>query len=269
MAKALVIKSADFSENKLTTVELEEIIPCAGISLSHNTVSVSSFAPVTIIATVIPSDCTEKITWGSSDEDVVTVTNGVVTPLGLGTATITAICGAFSAICTVTVDNVEIDSGFMWGSLYAAGTNDYATANVPSKYKTVCYSDEIPIDSARLRYARASSFVGDFNLAPSMLPHGVGSLSLESTNVSGVYYVLFYNSKQSANNQPVVAKQVEKNAPSAPSNGVINSAYNIPADADAFGISITYKTQYTDEDDVDTIIASNATKIVLHHVAVN
>lgn len=269
MAKALVIKNADFELNRVAQVDLSDLKPCTGISLDKSTISATSFAGQTIVATVQPVGCTDTVVWTSSDDQVATVIGGVVSIHGLGTATITATCGGHSASCTVTVDNVEIATGFRFGSLYTTGSNDYATATVPDNYKRIVYSDEVPLDTSRLRYARSGSFVGDFNLAPTTLPSGVGSVELISNDVSGVYYILFYDSTQSAYNQPLVAKQVEKNAPSAPSNGVVDSTYNVPSGADSYGISVTYKTQYTSEDDVDTITAAKETKIVLHHAAVN
>ena len=52
-----------------------------------------------------PEDTTDDktVTWSSSDEDVATVDNGVVTAVGAGNATITATVGEFTAECEVTV----------------------------------------------------------------------------------------------------------------------------------------------------------------------
>ena len=269
MAKALVIKNADFEANRVAKVELSDLKPCTGISLDRSAISAASFADQKIIASVSPAGCTDPVTWASSDDQVATVSNGIVSIHGLGTATITAACGEHSSSCTVTVDNVEITAGFRFGSLYAAGSNDFATATVPGNYKSIVYSDEVPLDTNRLRYARNASFVGDFNLAPAPLPSGVGSVELVSNDVSGVYYILFYDSARHADNQPLVAKQMMKNAPSAPSNGIVDSTYNVPSGADSYGISLTYKTQYTSEDSVDAIMAAKGTKIVLRQAAVN
>ena len=48
-------------------------------------------------------DCTSIVVWKSSDEKVATVSNGVVTFVGEGTAEITATAGDVSAVCKVTV----------------------------------------------------------------------------------------------------------------------------------------------------------------------
>ena len=76
MAKTLVIKSANYSENALDRVVFNTI-PCTGISLDKAQDTIASIGGTSIIvATVTPSDATESIVWSSSDETVATVTNG-------------------------------------------------------------------------------------------------------------------------------------------------------------------------------------------------
>lgn len=58
----------------------------------------------TLIATVIPSDCTDEVTWTSDNTDVATVdSTGTVEGKSVGTAKITAKAGDKTAECTVTV----------------------------------------------------------------------------------------------------------------------------------------------------------------------
>ena len=267
MAKALVIKNADFETNRVAQVTLTELKPCTGISLDTSTISATSFANQTITATLSPVGCTDTVKWTSSNENVATVSNGTVTIKGLGTATITATCGEYSATCTVTVDNVEITSGFGWGTLYIQGSNDYATAYFPDNYKKIYYAEQIPLDSSKLRMARYGDSVGNFNLTAVPLPYGVGRIRLISNDVSGQYVMPVYDSTQHATNQNSVIKQIAKNAESAPSSGVIDTTIEVASGADSFAISITYKTQYSDSDNVDTVASSSGTKIVLMQAA--
>ena len=67
-------------------------------------------APVEITAVVEPANASNKnIIWTSSDENVATVDNGVVTGVGAGTATITATTedGGFTATATVNVVTID------------------------------------------------------------------------------------------------------------------------------------------------------------------
>lgn len=69
------------------------------------TLAVGASSGNTITATTAPSGGT--VTWSSSDEDVATVANGIVTAVAAGTATITGTCTrngiTASATCEVTV----------------------------------------------------------------------------------------------------------------------------------------------------------------------
>lgn len=103
MAKTLVIRNADYSANKLTTVSIPSE-PCAGISLDYSTASLTSIgATKQLAATTLPSGITYLVTWRSSNTNVVTVSSsGLVTCVGVGSANVIVSCGAFSATCTFT-----------------------------------------------------------------------------------------------------------------------------------------------------------------------
>jgi hypothetical protein len=61
----------------------------------------------TLVATVEPADTTDKIICSSSDSTIASVNAGVVTALKNGEATITAVCGSFSATCSVNISGIE------------------------------------------------------------------------------------------------------------------------------------------------------------------
>ena len=103
MSKALVLKGVNFSTNKLTTVNFSGNIPCTGISLSSDSVSFDAIGDAeTLTVTLTPSNTTDSVFWNSSDSNVATVENGLVTCAGVGSATITATCGSYSATCSVS-----------------------------------------------------------------------------------------------------------------------------------------------------------------------
>ena len=82
-------------------------IPCTGLSLNVSTLAFTGKGTQTLIATPEPNDTTDTIFWDSSNNNIITVDNGVVTAVGNGEATITATCGSFSATCAVSVSGIE------------------------------------------------------------------------------------------------------------------------------------------------------------------
>ena len=80
-------------------------VPVRGISLDERALTLAVGEKVTLTATVLPEDASDKtVLWGSSDEAVVTADqSGVVTAVAAGTARIAAAAGDRGAACTVTV----------------------------------------------------------------------------------------------------------------------------------------------------------------------
>lgn len=76
------------------------------VALDRPTLSLRPEATAALVATITPSGATNKtVTWSSSSEAVATVSNGTVTAVAEGTATITVRTedGGFTATCAVTV----------------------------------------------------------------------------------------------------------------------------------------------------------------------
>ena len=115
-----------------------ERIPCTGITLSSNALEFTAAGTHTLIATVEPTNTTDRIIWSSNNEDVVTINNGVVTVVFNGNATITATCGDYSATCSVTVSGIQEPDEPTAGLLYSLpsvtefdGTNYIDTGVAP------------------------------------------------------------------------------------------------------------------------------------------
>lgn len=77
--------------------------PTTSISLDKSIITITSLEPITLVATVEPSDSSEEVVWKSSNTSIAIVNNGVVTPVADGSCTITATSGDYSASCATTV----------------------------------------------------------------------------------------------------------------------------------------------------------------------
>lgn len=134
-----------------------------GISLSANSLNFTSFTDAqTLTATILPANAVGNVTWTSSDPDVATVINGVVTPNASGTATITATVGHCSASCTVNVavEDLVVPAGFEAVRLLKASeivyrigsswkVDDYASTPPYTKVSTIRaghYLNDIPVE---------------------------------------------------------------------------------------------------------------------------
>lgn len=85
-----------------------DAVAVESVSLNAETAELEVDGTVTLTATVLPENATDKtVVWTSDDETVATVADGVVTALAEGTATVTATAGGKSASCTVTVTKTQ------------------------------------------------------------------------------------------------------------------------------------------------------------------
>lgn len=79
-------------------------VPATSVRLNLNSISFHTIGKSeTIVATVEPAKATDRVFWESSDQNVASVLDGVVTAWHIGTATITATAGNQKAECKVVV----------------------------------------------------------------------------------------------------------------------------------------------------------------------
>jgi len=108
-------KLADIDTNYLTcedateSIVIEDVITTiavTGVALDKTFAELTVGENMTLIATVLPENATNKnISWKSSNTNVATVSNGVVTAKAAGKTTITVTTedGGYTEICNVTV----------------------------------------------------------------------------------------------------------------------------------------------------------------------
>ena len=86
--------------------ESSTTVPVTGITISDSELKLKAGGTVTLTASVVPSNATNRsVSWSSSDSSIVSVSDGKLTAKAAGTAvvTVTSQDGGFTATCTVTV----------------------------------------------------------------------------------------------------------------------------------------------------------------------
>jgi len=95
-------------------------VAVTGVTLNHTAATLSLLDELTLVPTVLPANATNpSVTWASSNNAVATVSNGVVTPVAHGSATITVTTtdGNKTAACAVTVNllgQVSFKTSTIW-----------------------------------------------------------------------------------------------------------------------------------------------------------
>lgn len=147
-----VVVTAENGDKRTYTVNVirkaDNIVPLTGISLNKTSASMFTGDTLKLSVTYNPSNTTDNksVSWSSSDKSVATVSNGTITAVGVGTATITAKVGAFTAICNVTVMS---STKYVVGDIDADGSITIADALMIFKYK----SGEIKLSDTQLKAA--------------------------------------------------------------------------------------------------------------------
>ena len=107
-----------FAQNRLTWCDSyfakldPDYVACTGVTLNKSSLSFSDVGDTdTLTATTTPNNCSDPVTWSSSNANVATVSNGVVTSVGDGDCTITVACGDYSATANVSV---HIDTSIIY-----------------------------------------------------------------------------------------------------------------------------------------------------------
>lgn len=122
-----------------TITVITPVVKVSGVSLSASNLKLAvGGEPSTLTATVEPNNATNKnVSWSSSDPEVATVADGVVTPVKAGAATITVTTedGEYSATCKVTViqpaTGITLDKQKV--ALAGAATEQLKAAVVPAE----------------------------------------------------------------------------------------------------------------------------------------
>ena len=89
-------------------VRNDTYVEVTGVTISASAATVNKGSTYTLTANVLPSNADDKVvSWSTSDSNVATVSNGVVTGVGCGDATITVTTHdkGYTATCNMSVEN--------------------------------------------------------------------------------------------------------------------------------------------------------------------
>lgn len=133
----------------VVTQASEVEIHATSVALDNNSLTIVEGDNETLTATLSPAGSVETVKWDSSDEDVATVANGVVTGVSVGSATITAYIdadddnvvdlGELKAECDVTVNESPAViytkvASYDFSSDNSSSTSEYNAAGLLTRF---------------------------------------------------------------------------------------------------------------------------------------
>jgi len=130
-------------------------------------------------------DVNEMIEWTSSNANVVTVTDGIITGIAKGNAIITAQFGDKTATCQITVaqgiPNIQFENATasFWGDYYGTNTNDL---------DLLLYENSLKIDDTGNITGTGSYLYIDYSLALGDSTLKVGTYKVGETGVAFTFY---------------------------------------------------------------------------------
>lgn len=178
----------------LTKIEIElgkpNIAHATGVSLDQTSLSIDVEDTETLVATVTPDDAINKsVTWESSDNEIATVTNGVVRGISEGDATITVrtVDGGHTATCEVHVSSTS-GKVYKWvkvstladledGGRYYLATNDGKKIFKGS------------ITDGHLVTGTTDAVYADGKL--TTIPEDATAIELTATSTANQYYIMY------------------------------------------------------------------------------
>lgn len=108
----------------LIMIVKDPLIAPETLTLDQYEVDMTSGENIQLTAALTPEDTQlNLITWKSSDENVVTVSQGKITAVRSGIATVTAVCGDLTASCKVKVYPGEYEKSDRWEIVREAADN--------------------------------------------------------------------------------------------------------------------------------------------------
>lgn len=245
MSKALVIKGSDFTANKVTTVSFIADVPCEGITFSQNTYTLTNADPVTVVYTLTPANTTDTVSWTSSNTNIVTISGGVMTIVGIGSCTVTATCGEQTATATVSV-SMAYTPNWVFGLVSHTSGKSYIGVNLTA--------------TSRITAIGSGALTADYKLidstdvypAPILIPGNTGSVRITydttySTSLYNADYSAYWGKNESCgdSNYPQGALYVSYETFALRASGT--ATLTVPSGVDIISPSIRLSSSYSGE----------------------
>lgn len=183
--------TADHTKSATCEIKVKSTVPVTGVTLVPPSLTLTVGGTETLTATVAPGNATNKnVTWSSDKDTVATVSNGTVTAVGVGNATITVTTedGSKTATCNVTVSkaNVSIDPTLVFTKTVAVGT-DISAIGLPATGEiTVSGSTKVIYNILWSPDGYNKNKAGTYTLkgTPSLKAEDAGNYNLTTTEVT-------------------------------------------------------------------------------------
>ena len=112
---AIITASCGSVTGSCTITVLDPFIPVSSIAVEPSSIRIPVGRTFELSVTVDPDDATDKtVIWKSDNTDVATVEDGIITTIGEGFATVTAIAGEKQASCLLTVIEQSPSASEVW-----------------------------------------------------------------------------------------------------------------------------------------------------------
>lgn len=170
--------------------ETPDPIPEDSVTLDKNSATLFIGDTLTLTATA-----SGEVSWNSSNTEVATIKDGLVTAISVGTSTIKATCGKASAICNITVKEKVIPSSDSIAITFKNSSSDSSSETAASGIKNLITegSDYIKtVDSATKIYAGKTGLKFGSSKATGQLSFSLtedfASFKISSINIDSAQY---------------------------------------------------------------------------------
>ena len=157
-------------------------VRAAGLSLNKNAVLLPVGGRETVIAQAAPQGApTGTVLWNSTNPAVASVSGGAITAVAPGTATVIAIMGSFTAVCTVTVTEAD------FVRVTGVSLNIDSIVNMEIGSSRMLSAEVAPADAANrsLRYSSSDPAVAAVSTGGVVTAVGPGSAVITVTTDDG------------------------------------------------------------------------------------